>query len=366
MSILSDKSTQGQNLQDIIDSYNNELMRLHRRSAQSEPASDAASAAPAASDDGSRVDGIPAVPARTGAPSAPETSGLSEAEREQWLKDLEDGLEELRKGLIELAKGQKELSDGLREWQEGMQQAIPASAGASPSVMDSGESIAWLKALEAGMEELRRGLTELAKGQKELSDGLSQWREGMNAPANGGRPAYNASAVNDMPAPDVVGPDTASPHMHGIAGIPSEPPINDPIADIVTHPAGHGNLCVTVNAARQAVPIVGASVTVTLPVSDYELLYSFVSTDGSGRSPEIELPVYEDRLSEHIPPTADGTGITPEYRTYRVRVQAAGFRMKDDLIAEIFDGISSTLNVELEPLSGLPGARSDTNGGEGR
>ena len=294
MSII-DKSAHGQGLQDIIDSYNKELMRLHSQSRESgapEAAARPGNAAPA--------------PADTDGSAAPEPAQLSASEREQWMKELEQGLEELRKGLIELAKGQKELSDGLREWQEGMSVPLPNAA-----------------------------------------------------------PTYNVSPVYGGSLPEEGGTGISPAHMHGTV-MPSEPPINAPIPDVLTHPTGHGDLCVTVNAARQAVPISGASVTVTLPVSGYELLYSFVSTDGSGRSPAIELPVYEDSLSEHIPPNADSANYTPEYRTYRVRVQAAGFRVRDDLTAEIFDGISSTLNVELEPLSGQPGAHDDADGGEGK
>lgn len=402
MSITSDKNTQGKGLQELIDSYNRELMRIHSRSPQPEsvPASNGLDQDIRAlqENDAARKTPVPRGEQASPAPARPQSSFsfgganpadsggnisgvLSEEQQRIWFRELEDGMEELRKGLEELAKGQKELNDGLREWREGMNAGNTAvRTAASPrgnGVIDTEESGKWLSGLERGMEELREGIKELAKGQKALSDGLIEWQEGVSGVKYRGTANGSGQDIGDMgPAasPDYSGTGNnphQSAHITGHAGnipMPDEPPLEPPVDDGVIMPLGYGTLCVAVNTARQAMPIRGASITVTLPVGDRELLYSFVSTDSSGRSPSIELPVYGADSPESASPAGGYDEYIPRFRTYRVRVQAAGFEMRDDLTAEIFDGINSTLTAELEPLSGgtaRQGADGNDGGGEG-
>ena len=133
-----DRITGGSGLQQLIDSYNSELMRIHRRTEETQVSASPNEAehphSSIALDDGNNECAEPAA-CPADAPEAPQPDSQDDEQQKQWLLELEKGLAELKQGLIELAKGQKELADGIREWKEGM-----AEAGwdSPPDTPDSG------------------------------------------------------------------------------------------------------------------------------------------------------------------------------------------------------------------------------------
>ncbi len=102
-----------------------------------------------------------------------------------------------------------------------------------------------------------------------------------------------------------------------------------------------GQLQIRVSTENQAIPIVGAVVTITSeesPSSPWVLI-----TDQSGLSPIIDLPAKDRRLS-----------LTPDnpspYASYDVTVTADGYFSKQFLSLPIYGGVTAIQNVSMIPL----------------
>nr|WP_297177353.1 carboxypeptidase-like regulatory domain-containing protein [uncultured Agathobaculum sp.] len=104
-------------------------------------------------------------------------------------------------------------------------------------------------------------------------------------------------------------------------------------------------LRVVVTTARGALPVEGASVTVSTAADETgarELLYA-VTTDSGGMTPPMSLPT---------PPRANS--MTPDgglpYAVYTVEVAHPGFTPGSALHVTMFSGVPAVLPVALTPL----------------
>lgn len=106
---------------------------------------------------------------------------------------------------------------------------------------------------------------------------------------------------------------------------------------------GEGTLNIRVFTAKQAAPVKGATVTVSLDDNGKETLIKSYITDKDGETPSIVLPTVSKE--ESLNP-----GIVNPYASYRVRITADGFFTIDSVNIPIFDGESSALPIEMLPL----------------
>ena len=110
-----------------------------------------------------------------------------------------------------------------------------------------------------------------------------------------------------------------------------------------------GFLQARVFAAREALPIAGATVTVSRRRDGGETLLAAGVTDESGLSPVFTLPA---------PPRADSEkpGIYHPYAEYILRVSAPGYVSATYEPVAVFSGVTSIQPAELVPqAAGLPG-----------
>lgn len=105
---------------------------------------------------------------------------------------------------------------------------------------------------------------------------------------------------------------------------------------------GEGYLKVQVFTAKQASPLSGAVVSISLDNNGEALIKNYI-TDINGETPLISLPTVSKE--ESLNP-----GIANPYASYRVRISADGFFTIDSVNVPIFDGESSVLPVEMLPL----------------
>jgi len=121
-----------------------------------------------------------------------------------------------------------------------------------------------------------------------------------------------------------------------------------------TGQTGMGKLVIQTTTAREALPVVGATVTVSQTGQEAgvppTLLHS-VSTDRSGRTPVFDLPA---------PPRAASmqTGGDKPYARYTVQVEHPDFQPVSIVDVTIFDGVVSTLPVFLVPRAEQAGRAS--------
>ncbi len=106
-----------------------------------------------------------------------------------------------------------------------------------------------------------------------------------------------------------------------------------------------GYLVVAVSDARGAFPVEGAQVRIySTNEGDAELLYT-LSTDESGRTPDIELPAPPFEASQ----TPD-SGVVP-YALYTIDTDYDGYYSVQNINAPVFPGIRSIQNVALVPIT---------------
>ena len=103
---------------------------------------------------------------------------------------------------------------------------------------------------------------------------------------------------------------------------------------------GTGRLIAQVTTANGALPIQGATVTLTQTNND---IIDIQTTDRSGRTSGAELPAPLARYSQ------TPGGIRP-YSTYNMRVEKPGFYTQELLGIAVFDQTESIQPVALEPL----------------
>lgn len=140
------------------------------------------------------------------------------------------------------------------------------------------------------------------------------------------------------------------------ARVPETPP-TPPATHVESQPnstdmSGMGKLIVNVTSVRGLYPVEGARVTVFTGDADNMERVAEVTTDRSGKTPEIELPAPSIRFSESPDPSER------PYAYYNIRTVADGFVDNINYNAAVFDSITSLLSVNLQPLTtGVGGNR---------
>lgn len=132
---------------------------------------------------------------------------------------------------------------------------------------------------------------------------------------------------------------------HSERPFPEEPPTEDnealPLDDT-------GEIMVTANAGRGAVPLSGVSVLIDRNDPDDEVhrqeLVGLLETDSSGKTENIRIKTVNRRLSL-VP------GNSGPFATYYVSTRLAGYEPVDHLPVDVFGGQVSLLKVEMIPLA---------------
>lgn len=106
---------------------------------------------------------------------------------------------------------------------------------------------------------------------------------------------------------------------------------------------GTGYLKVRVTAADNALPIGGASVTVTKGNGTNTELINKQTTNNSGETEQISLPAPPKELSQT-------PGNTNTYAKYNVRVDYVGYYSVENIDVPVFDGQLSIQPTQLVPL----------------
>lgn len=114
--------------------------------------------------------------------------------------------------------------------------------------------------------------------------------------------------------------------------------------------SGIGYLKVMVTAADNALPIEGATVTVTSGVGENATLINKQTTGRSGETVQIELPTPPKELS--LTP-----GNTNTFAKYNVRIDFPGYYTLENIDVPVFDG-----QVSMQPAQMIPLPVGDING----
>lgn len=104
--------------------------------------------------------------------------------------------------------------------------------------------------------------------------------------------------------------------------------------------SGEGTLRVQVTTAGGAVPIDGATVTITDKDGNF---IEKQTTDNSGRTEPVALPAPPFEYSQK-------PGSILPYSTYSMRVEMPGYYTEEFLNIAVFDTVASIQPVALEPL----------------
>lgn len=113
---------------------------------------------------------------------------------------------------------------------------------------------------------------------------------------------------------------------------------------------GTGYLKVMVTAADNALPILGATVTVTSGTGTAAVLLNKQTTDGSGETLSIELPAPSKELS--LSP-----GNVNTFAKYNVRADFPGYYTMENIDVPVFDG-----QLSMQPIQMIPLPSDDING----
>lgn len=259
-----------------------------------------------------------AVSSDTAAPDSNRTA----APQEQWVLDLQQGLRDLERGLQELAEGQRQLREGQLAYEQGiaerdrwrnMQQNMVTSATANAmNVQNSVYSV-------------------------QSAPQNAQNQSFVRSPAPLSEKNENFSASDGKIFPSRTGQIT--PADEALPELPEYPTARGD-QSIAADGSGMGYLQVIVYTARQASPISGARVTVFRPSAKGDILISSGETNDDGKTPLLSLPAG----------TASGGGFAAPFSLYNVSVTAEGYMPRNYLPAQIFDGITAVLPVEMIPL----------------
>ncbi len=103
---------------------------------------------------------------------------------------------------------------------------------------------------------------------------------------------------------------------------------------------GRGRLVIQAVVAGGALPIGGATVTVTNNSGE---VIEVQTTDNSGRTPGVVLPAPSAEYSQK-------PGTVRPYATYNVRIEKPGYYTREFLNVAVFDRIESIQPVIMEPL----------------
>ena len=237
--------------------------------------------------------------AKTVSEHAERFIGLEDSVQQQGLADLEQGLRELKRGLEELAKGQRELREGLLAYLRGIAER------------------------DRQLDQNGQRMQCSAHEYENDDDGYGNWdyADGISVPSAGS--LYDDS----FHAPSGPVP----------SDIPDTPPAQSPYS-VSSDGTGYGMFQASVYTARRSVPIPGALVTVFFDGKPY----AAYPTDGDGKTPAIQLPA-------GTASSQDESYAAP-FVNYRVTVTADGYYPQNDLTAQIFSGQTAFLPVEMVPL----------------
>ncbi len=313
------------NLQELIDSYNDEIMRYSRMAS-------------------------PIVPSEGARESSDRQPEKGEFEREGGMTERMywngDGKYGILRDENEHYGGNSDYSSGLIQPREAYD--FYENAGASRSAEQPNRSASvsereqWQRDLEQGLLDLKRGLEELAEGQRELREGQLAYERGA-AERDFWRSQGSASAAVSHSADD---PPFVPPQPHSQVGaVPQNPPNIPPAQSPTSIPSdgeGVGYLRVAVVTARQSAPVPGALVRVFAPTPQGNILIASAVTNEDGKIPPLSLPT-------GLSSTSNESYASPFFN-YDVSVTADGYYPRDDLIAQIFNGVTGYLTVDMIPL----------------
>ncbi len=108
-----------------------------------------------------------------------------------------------------------------------------------------------------------------------------------------------------------------------------------------------GFLVVNVSTASGALPISGATVTVSQISDGKDTPFVILQTDADGKTDRILLPAPPQ--SNSLTPTPTGPG----YSIYNIEVEKEGYYISNNLNVPVFPGITSIQPVKLIPI--VPG-----------
>ncbi len=106
----------------------------------------------------------------------------------------------------------------------------------------------------------------------------------------------------------------------------------------------YGYLTVNVTTASDAIPISGATVTVSQLTDGKDTAFAILETDRDGRTDKIQLPAPPQANS--LTPYPNG----PQYSLYNLHVEKEGYYEANNLNVPIFAGITSIQPVKLIPV----------------
>jgi len=104
-----------------------------------------------------------------------------------------------------------------------------------------------------------------------------------------------------------------------------------------------GGIRVYAYTARQGLPVVGASVTISRKFDDNEVLHIFTKTNISGETDTFFLPAPPKELSQT-------EGNSHPYAEYSIRVDAPGYYTVENINVPVFSGENSVQPVEMIPI----------------
>lgn len=111
---------------------------------------------------------------------------------------------------------------------------------------------------------------------------------------------------------------------------------------------GYGYMIVRVTTARGAIPLEGATVTVSNYTPEFENgrgdVIAVYTTNNSGLTDRFALPAPPRALS-----ISPGNG--KSYETYNISVSKDGYAQQYYINAPVFEGITSIQNADMIPLS---------------
>ncbi|MFA6947832.1 MAG: hypothetical protein WCQ72_02515 [Eubacteriales bacterium] len=117
--------------------------------------------------------------------------------------------------------------------------------------------------------------------------------------------------------------------------------------------SSYGTLIVNVKTARGAIPVEGATVTVSglTPQEDgtsQRTIEYVLVTDSAGLTPKVQLEAYP-RMQ-----TPEGDEIPPPYKLYIIETSKDGFYSVENTNVPIYEDITSIQPVEMLPLADIP------------
>jgi len=267
----------------------------------------------------------------------------TDAEVEQGLRDREQGMEDIEQGLRDREQGLKDMEQAARDRKQGMMDIAQGLRDREQGIKDMEQAA---RDRKQGMMDIAQGLRDREQGIKDMEQAARDHRQGMmDAEQGNATQKYWPSHGQHSPMIPTAVPPASSYPMPTPAPVPVSPTIPGRVTAQQSQPSpsgdSFGTLIVQVYTARRAEPVAGAQVAVTMPSVNGEVLYRVMVTDEDGRTPPLRLPVTG---------TANGAPVySSPFVNYTVYASADRFQPSIPLTAQIFPGVTSILPVELIP-----------------